>query len=237
MSTPPTDENEGKPDNYTPSDEQRAADNAHFDGWMDSRINKNALPERRYVWNAACAYARRTPLAKPLPPASETATPLTDAKEREIAPLGWESSFKHMLAFAQCLEGSLAAATRELDSLKEERTQFMSVIKSDTQAACDLIAERDQLRSDLLLARQQGEEMRKQNELYREELRDMAQEVADIGTTAHCISLSGPATTPTLQDAWSKFDQIDVRCSKVVLSVRNCLATPSPQGNNGEQNS
>lgn len=37
-----------------------------------------------------------------------------------------------------------------------------------------------------------------------------------IGTTAHCISLSGPATTPTLQDAWSKFDRISVMCTSAL---------------------
>jgi len=31
-----------------------------------------------------------------------------------------------------------------------------------------------------------------------------------ISTMAHCIALSGPATTPTLQDAWGKFIKIDV---------------------------
>ncbi len=31
----------------------------------------------------------------------------------------------------------------------------------------------------------------------------------NIATTAHCVALSGPATTPTLQDAWGKFMKIE----------------------------
>lgn len=159
-----------------------------------------------------------------LPPASETATPLTDAKAREIAPLSWESSFKHMLAFAQCLEGALAAATRELDSLKEERTQFMSVIKSDTQAACDLIAERDQLRSDLLLARQQGEEMRK----YLNQYRQTADNIHKRWMAGHLIAWEGYHPECSAEIA-------NLKAVGVIMDIDAALATPSPQGNNGEQ--
>lgn len=34
--------------------------------------------------------------------------------------------------------------------------------------------------------------------------------IEDIGTMAHCISLAGPANTPDLAAAWSKFDRISI---------------------------
>ncbi len=39
----------------------------------------------------------------------------------------------------------------------------------------------------------------------------------DIRTTAHCIAKAGPLHTPTLQDAWAKFNQISVAAT-VALS-------------------
>ncbi len=97
-------------------------------------------------------------------------------------------------------------------------------VSGDSYGVPDITELADLLNAALTAARTELEGKRKINQRLTEELKDMAQEVSDIGTTAHCISLSGPATTPTLQDAWSKFDGISVRCSKVTLSARSALS-------------
>ena len=38
----------------------------------------------------------------------------------------------------------------------------------------------------------------------------------EISTTAHCIAKAGPLHTPTLQDAWGKFMQIDTMAKKAL---------------------
>lgn len=43
----------------------------------------------------------------------------------------------------------------------------------------------------------------------------------EIATTAHCIALSGPATTPTLQDAWGKFMKIDGMATAALAKREN----------------
>lgn len=41
----------------------------------------------------------------------------------------------------------------------------------------------------------------------------------DIHTTAHCIALAGPSTTPELKDAWPKFMEISAKATNA-LSTR-----------------
>lgn len=45
------------------------------------------------------------------------------------------------------------------------------------------------------------------------ELARLREALHDIHVTAHCISKAGPLTTPTLQDAWGKFDRIAVKAT------------------------
>lgn len=42
----------------------------------------------------------------------------------------------------------------------------------------------------------------------------------DIGTLAHCIAKAGPANTPTLEDAWSKFNLISVKATGALAPGR-----------------
>lgn len=58
-------------------------------------------------------------------------------------------------------------------------------------------------------AKQEIEALEKENAELKEALRDIA-------TTAHCIAKAGPLTTPTLQDAWSKFMKIDSMASNAL---------------------
>ncbi len=53
---------------YETNTEERAADQQHFQGWIGQGLNKNVMPTPSYVWHAACAYARRTPLPTTPPP-------------------------------------------------------------------------------------------------------------------------------------------------------------------------
>ncbi len=54
------------------------------------------------------------------------------------------------------------------------------------------------------------------------QLRQAREELNSIHTTAHCISKAGPLNTPTLQDAWRKFDLIAVMAT-------NALTTSAPK--------
>lgn len=103
----------------------------------------------------------------PLPPASETATPLTDAAivvpftDGTMRPndgsVTRESEMCVPVAFARSLERRLAAATRELNRLQE-------LIDADPHSQLSVynqaIVRTNKAEADLLLARQQGEEMR-----------------------------------------------------------------------------
>ncbi len=58
------------------------------------------------------------------------------------------------------------------------------------------------------------------------QLRQARKALDNIHTTAHCISKAGPLNTPTLQDAWRKFDLIAVMAT-------NALTTSAPKGEQG----
>ena len=51
-------------------------------------------------------------------------------------------------------------------------------------------------------AKREIETLEKENQKLRKSLEN-------ISITAHCIAMSGPSSTPTLQDAWSKFMKIN----------------------------
>lgn len=42
----------------------------------------------------------------------------------------------------------------------------------------------------------------------------------DIHTTCHCLAMSGPASTPTLNDAWAQFMKIEGMAVKGLADVR-----------------
>jgi hypothetical protein len=48
----------------------------------------------------------------------------------------------------------------------------------------------------------------------------------DIATKAHCIALSGPATTKTLEDAWGKFIEINCMAAQALAKARRSAETP-----------
>ena len=52
-------------------------------------------------------------------------------------------------------------------------------------------------------------------ELLRENAK-LREALKEISTTAHCIAKAGPLHTPTLQDAWGKFMQIDTMAKKAL---------------------
>ncbi len=60
----------------------------------------------------------------------------------------------------------------------------------------------------------------KQRDSAQQQCESMRAGLQEIRTQAHCISKAGPLSTPTLADAWNKFDMLSV------LAVK-ALSTPS----------
>jgi hypothetical protein len=51
--------------------------------------------------------------------------------------------------------------------------------------------------------------------------------LSEIHTTAHCISKAGPASTPTLDKAWERFDRLAVMATEGLSKTKPTPTTPN----------
>lgn len=206
--TPPTDENEGK---HTPCD---SCD-----------------------WTFGCFVAAEPCRKKPLPPASETAT---QTPKRLTNLQLWEEHGEQLVANSQRMLEHFVdlraaysneikrvnAATRELEEARARVKQLEDAKPEQwlpkSVTVSDIAAEAIQLRSDLLLARQQGEEKRGALEMAGNYARE---------NLISCNIIDGQNNRGGhFWDIERDTKFIRQRAEKLLAR----LATPSPQGNNGE---
>ena len=93
-------------------------------------------------------------------------------------------------------------------------------LKAWKESALSLNAEMDEQYLAKMLGGELGKSCRKiiaeKVPMLVEENAALKEALRDIATTAHCIALSGPLNTPTLQDAWGKFMKIDSMASNAL---------------------
>lgn len=129
---------------YTPSNEQRKADEDIFNKWLTSGTDKTKIPSLRYTWNAACAYARRTPLPTPPPEAAGETARTYDADRAEAAANLWNQlvEFAGEDADAQLLiESALLDYSKKLDAEVTEASECIVARDNDVSALTSKLAE------------------------------------------------------------------------------------------------
>jgi len=123
-------------------------------------------------------------------------TPRTDAMTASHIKVGGFGMTVHSGAvyadFARTLERELTEVKVHFKQADEERHQQSSIIE-------ELAQERAQLRATIRIA---------------------CETLDSIHITAHCIAKAGPLNTPTLQDAWVKFMDLEGMAVKGLSAIR-----------------